>query len=157
MALHSHSHSHTPSDDEFAQNQPNQVPDVNTPAQNIQEGLSHFIAARIELASIEAKEAAEFTAKKAASGIIFGLLALFTWALLLAALTGALAPFADRWLAGPWGNVPGWAAVLFVFAFIHGIAAIIFYCQLKKGPASPFFELSKKEIENDKQWLNNSK
>ncbi len=122
--------------------------------ESMPKGISDFIAARIELASIEAKEAAEFAAKKAAHGVILAVCAFFTWSLFLAGLTGTLAPVADRGLEGNIDGLPGWAAVLFILATLHGIGALIFLGQLKKKPSTPFFDLSLKEIQNDKQWLN---
>ena len=122
--------------------------------ENISKSISDFIAARVELASIEAKEAAEFAAKKATHGAILAVCVFFTWSLFLAGLTGALAPMADRWLEGNIDGLPGWAAVLFTLAILHGLGALIYLGQLKKKPSSPFFELSLKEIQNDKQWLN---
>lgn len=129
-------------------------PESTESSESIPKGISDFISARIELASIEAKEAAEFAAKKATHGVILAICAFFTWSLFLAGLTGILAPVADRWLEGNVDGLPGWAAVLFILALLHGIGALIFLGQLKKKPSSPFFELSLKEIQNDKQWLN---
>ena len=42
------------------------------PSEHMTHALSGFIAARVELASIEAKEAASFTGKKVAHGLITG-------------------------------------------------------------------------------------
>ena len=111
----------------------------------------------MELASIEAKEAGEFVARKGIQGIILGIALFFFWSLILAGLTGVLAPMADEWLAGKVHWLPGWAAVLFALAVLHGIVAFIFLMGLKKKPAAPLFELSRQEIENDKQWLKENK
>ena len=119
--------------------------------------ISSFIAARLELASIEAQEAAAYTAGKIAKSVILALCAFFTWSLLLAGLTGALAPMADRWLTDKSSTLPGWVAILFVLALLRGIGALIFLGQLKKKPSSPLFELSRKEIELDKKWLTKNK
>lgn len=124
---------------------------------NLPKAVSSFISARIELASIEAREAAEYAGSKAVHGAILAVCAFFAWGLFLAALTGALAPIADQWLEGKVDNLPGWAAILFIFAIIHGLGALIFLGQLKKKPSSPLFDLSRKEIENDKQWLRKNK
>lgn len=122
-------------------------------AHKLPQDIASFIAARLELASIEAQEAAAYTAGKIAKNVILALCAFFTWSLLLAGLTGALAPMADRWLADKSSTLPGWAAILFALALLHGIVSLIFLGQLKKKPASPLFELSRKEIEHDKKWL----
>jgi len=119
--------------------------------------LSGFIAARIELASIEAKEAAALAGRKLAYGIVLGISVFFCWTLLLAGLTGLVAPFADQWLEGKTSWLPGWAAVIFVLAILHAFVALICLVGLKKKPATPLFELSRKEIENDKLWLKENK
>lgn len=139
------------------QNHPEKPSPLEPIKETIPNELSGFIAARVELASIEAKEAAEFAAAKATNGIVLGICAFFTWSLFLAGLTGLLAPFASRWLEGKIDALPGWAAVLFALAILHGLGALIFLGQLKKKPASPLFELSRKEIEHDKQWLTKNK
>lgn len=119
--------------------------------------LSGFIAARVELASIEAKEAASYTGKKLVLGLTLALLAFFFWSLLLAASVGVLAPIADQWLLNKAEWLPGWSAVTIALAIVHGVIAIICYCKLKQKPATPLFELSRKEIENDKLWLAKNK
>jgi uncharacterized membrane protein YqjE len=119
--------------------------------------LSGFIAARVELASIEAKEAASFTGKKVAQGLILAISAFFLWSLLLAGATGIVTPHADRWLHGKADWLPGWAAVVLALALIHGIIVLACYLKLKKQPTTPLFELSRKEIENDKLWLTKNK
>ena len=123
----------------------------------IKDALSGFVAARVELASIEAKEAAMYAAKKAVYGIVLGMSLFFAWALVLAGLTGALAPMATEWLAGKIDWLPGWAAVLFGLATLHTVVALICVVLLKKKPSTPLFELSRQEIENDKQWLKKNK
>ena len=124
---------------------------------NLPKDISDFISARVELASIEAKEAAAFAASKASHGIILAVCAFFTWSLFLGGLTGLLTPVASRWLEGKIDALPGWAAVLFALAILHGLGALIFLGQLKKKPSTPLFELSRKEIEHDKQWLAKNK
>ena len=124
---------------------------------NLPKDLSGFISARVELASIEAREAAEFATSKAVHGVILGVCAFLAWSLFLGGLTGLVAPIANRWLVGKIDGLPGWAAVLFVLAILHGIGALIFLGRLKKKPSAPLFELSRKEIEHDKQWLTNNK
>ena len=119
--------------------------------------LSGFLSARVELASIEAKEAASYTGKKVAQGLILALSAFFLWSLLLTATTGILAPFADEWLQDKINWLPGWAAIVLVLALLHAMIAIACCFKLKQQPATPLFELSRKEIENDKLWLAKNK
>ncbi|MCP5538099.1 MAG: phage holin family protein [Akkermansiaceae bacterium] len=132
-------------------------PSLGETSSQMKSSLSSFVAARIELASIEAKEAAQFAASKAVQGIILGISVFFFWTLVLAGLTGVLAPVADNWLKDKADWLPGWAAVLFALAVIHAIVAVVILICLKKKPASPLFELSRQELENDKQWLKQNK
>ena len=132
-------------------------PSLGETSSYIKDALSGFLAARIELASIEAKEAAGFAASKAVHGAILGITVFFTWALVLAGLTGVFAPMATEWLTGKIEWLPGWASVLFALAILHGIVAIITLLLLRKKPSSPLFELSRRELENDKQWLAKNK
>lgn len=126
-------------------------------SEHMTHALSGFIAARVELASIEAKEAASFTGKKVAQGLVLAISAFFLWSLVLAATTGIVAPLADQWLHGKADWLPGWAAVVLALAIIHAVIALICYLKLKQQPATPLFELSRKEIENDKLWLTKNK
>ncbi len=119
--------------------------------------VARFLAARLELASIEAREAASHAGKKAAYGVALAISAFFVWSLLLSGITGILAPIADRWLGDKVDWLPGWAAVVITLALIHGILALICLLKLKKRPTTPLFELSRKEIENDKLWLKKNK
>ncbi len=128
----------------------------NTSAQ-LKTTLAEFLSARVELASIEAKEAASFAARKTIYGVILGICLFFAWSLTLAAITGILAPIATGWIDGQISWLPGWAAVLIGLAVIHGFFALIFLLCLKKKASSPLFELSRQEIENDKQWLKKNK
>lgn len=124
---------------------------------NITNALPGFLAARIELASIEAKEAASFTGKKIVCGLALGISVLLVWCLLLTGITGILGPIADQWLNGKADWLPGWAAVVIALALIHGVVALMLASALKKAPATPLFEHSRREIENDKLWLKKNK
>jgi uncharacterized membrane protein YqjE len=129
----------------------------SNPSEHMTHALSGFITARVELASIEAKEAASFTGKKVAQGLVLAISAFFLWSLVLAATTGIVAPFMDQWLHGKADWLPGWAAVVLALAIIHAVIALICYLKLKQQPTTPLFELSRKEIENDKLWLTKNK
>ncbi len=138
-------------------NQDNQTSSSQTPPyREFSEELTRFIAARVELASLEAREAMEFSIKKAVHGVLLALLALFTWALFLAAITGFLSPVIDSWL-GNHSFIPSWGIITLALAVIHGAGGVFFFKQLQKKPSSPLFELSLKEIKHDKQWLTKNK
>lgn len=119
--------------------------------------LSGFIGARAELALIEAREAASFVGKKTGIGLLFCFCLFFTWALILAGLAGICAPLFNKLLSNHAAWVPGWTLVVFLFAILHVVIAIICAAKLKKKPKEQLFELSRREIQNDKQWLSNSK
>jgi len=124
---------------------------------DIKKVLSGFLAARIELAGLEAKEAVGYAGKKIAYLIVLGISIFFTWCLVLAGLTGFLAPVVDQWLEGKTSALPGWCAVLFLLGLIHAIVALVCILLLKKKPAEALFTLSRQELENDKQWLRKNK
>jgi len=124
------------------------APDRLDESKSLPKDITDFIAARVELASIEAKEASEYAASKVTASISLAICGFFTWALLLAGFTGILAPMIDQAIGDPMGCIPSWAAVLLGYVFLG---------QLKKKPKSPLFELSRKEIEHDKQWLTKNK
>ena len=124
---------------------------------DMKKALSGFLAARMELISIEAKEAAGFTAKKVAQAVILALSGFFLWLLILAGLTGVLAPLASKWLDGKVGWLPGWCAIIFTLAILHALVAFICIRLLKKKPEEELFALSRQELENDKRWLKKNK
>lgn len=127
------------------------------PPEHITSALARFLAARFELASIEAREAASHAGKKAVHGVALAISVFFVWSLLLSGITGIFAPMADQWLRDKAGWLPGWAAVVLTLAIIHGIVALVCLIKIKRPPATPLFELSRKEIENDKTWLKKNK
>jgi len=126
-------------------------------SQKVTHTLSDFIGARVELASIEAKEAISYTGKKVVQGVALALSAFFLWSLILAATIGVLAPLADQWLDNKAEWLPGWSAIAIVLAIIHLLVAAVCFCKLRHKPVTPLFELSRKEIENDKLWLQKNK
>lgn len=119
--------------------------------------VSEFVSARMELAAIEAKEAAEFTIRKVVSAVVLTVCAFFTWTLVLAGLAGLLAGWAENLAADRVPGVSGWVIILFALAILHALVAIIFLLILKKKPAVPLFELTRQEIKNDKAWAKSSK
>lgn len=132
----------------------------NSPPESISDmkkALSSFLAARVELASLEAKEAAGFAAKKVVHLALLAISGFFLWCLVLAGLTGVLAPFATKWLDGKATWLPGWCAVLFALAILHGLVALVCVFLLKKKPSEELFALSRQELENDKKWLGKNK
>jgi len=133
------------------------TPEGAGPYAHISKDLSDFIAARAELASIEAKEAAQYAAAKTTHGIILGICAFFTWVLFLAGLATMLAPPITRLLTDNAESLIGWIVVLIILSLSHAAGALIFFNKLKQKPSSPLFELSLQEIQHDKQWITKNK
>ncbi|MBK1831443.1 phage holin family protein [Verrucomicrobiaceae bacterium R5-34] len=129
---------------------------VDAPS-DLKQALSGFFAARVELASIEAKEAAGFVSQKIVHAVIMAACGFFIWCLVLAGITGVLAPIVGGWLADSVAWLPGWCAVLFGLALLHAIVALICLMRLKKKPSEELFGLTRQELENDKQWLKRNK
>ena len=137
-----------------------QPPSNSTPPESIKDvkkALTGFLTARVELATLEAKEAAGFAGKKIAYLVILGVSLFFVWCLVLAGLTGVLAPIASQLLEGKISWLPGWCAALFALGLLHALVAFICIILLKKKPSEELFALSRQEIENDKQWLKKNK
>jgi uncharacterized membrane protein YqjE len=124
---------------------------------DLQDNLSSFIAARTELLAIESQEASAYASQKLLQAILLALFAFFAWALTLASITGLLTPIANQCLEGRFDSLPGWAVILLILAMLHGLGALVFLKKIKQKPCTPLFELSRKEIELDKQWLKKNK
>ena len=120
---------------------------------SMKQAISSFLAARIELASIEAKEAAEVGIRKALFLLGAAAAALLGWLLLLASLTIVLGAFVDQWFASGVSWLSGYAVMLFIFASLHLLVAVIGLQIFKKKSGVALFELTRQEIQNDKQWL----
>jgi TRAP-type C4-dicarboxylate transport system permease small subunit len=150
----------TPSPDSLMANTPTSPNDTigsDDETSVMKHAVSEFVSARMELAAIEAKEAAEFTVRKIVSAVTLALCLFFVWALLLAGVTGLLANWAQRQLSPHIPGVPGWVIILFALAILHALVGIILIMILKKKPVAPLFELTRQEIENDKAWAKNKK
>ena len=123
----------------------------------LKRAVSEFVAARIELAAIETKEAAEFAVRKAVMAVTVALCVFFVWILVMAGLTGLLDAWAEKQFADQIPGVPGWVIILFALAALHAIVAIILALLLKKKPATQLYELTRQEMENDKAWVKSNK
>ena len=126
-------------------------------AGQMKRAVAEFLSARIELAGIEAREAAGFTARKVAYAVVLAMCGFFVWVLVLAGLSGLLSDWTQKQLADSLPGVPGWVMVVFGLAVIHALIAVVFLFLLKRKPATPLFELTRKEIENDKAWAKNKR
>lgn len=105
------------------------------------ESAVEFVSSRVELLSLEAKEAGKSVAVKAALAVFAVCCLLVAWLAVVAGLVG--------WIAagtGPWYFVALGAAAFHLL--LAGIAAMIL-----RRPAPPAFQHSKAELSKDREWL----
>lgn len=139
----------SPTDDASSRRAPDvdgESPGVPAPGMPSRRGdlasvLSEFASARVDLARIEAREAARVAARKGATAAGVVVAAGFAWALLLA---GGLGWAAERGM--PWH----WIAV--GVGLLHLLAALVLGIFLAL-PAPPAFPLTRNELEKDREWL----
>src|SRR5690606_21162507 len=117
---------------------------ASSPGPAWQEAAADFVAARVELLSLEARKAAAAAALKGALAAFAVSCAMIAWLLLVAGLVGWIAAAAG-W---PWHFV-ALAAAVFHLA-LAGIAAV-----LLRRPGPPSFPLSRAELAKDHEWLRN--
>jgi len=105
-----------------------------------------YFNARKELVTIEAKEAAQLLVKKVMHAVvlIFCLLLFYLLTLVVAVTAGGL-------LLDPHVNGYGSAIIAAVLAVIHLVVALVFISKLKKKMS--IFEMTKAELNNEKQWI----
>jgi len=118
------------------------------------DSASSYVGARKELFTIEAKEAAEYSGRKVAALAVVALTGLFTWLLLMAAFVAAL----GYWFSTEMGmGGYGWAVAALCLSLIHLMVLFVFLAKFKKKPESELFEMTKAELNKDKQWLQEAK
>ena len=105
--------------------------------------MVEFVSSRLELFSLEAKEAGTSVAKRAALVIIILGCAIMAWLAIVAGLIGWVAAAGVPWYFAALG-----AAALHLL--VAGIAAI-----LLRRPAAPTFPHLKAELAKDREWLLN--
>lgn len=102
-----------------------------------------FVSARVELFSLEAKEAGASAVKKLVLLVLIACCAMFAWLGILAGVIGWIAATGVPWYFAALG-----AAALHLV--VAGIAAI-----LLRRPAPPTFSHTKAELAKDREWLLN--
>ena len=127
------------------------------PSGPLKEAIAGFFSARLELATIEAKEAAGFGVKKVIIALLMAICTFFTWGLLMLAIAALMAPLFDRLFTAKISWLSGWVIALFTLSLLHALVAAICAILLKKKSPVPLFELSRIEFQNDKQWLKKNK
>ena len=105
--------------------------------------MVEFVSSRLELFSLEAKEAGTSVAKRAALVIIILGCAIMAWLAIVAGVIGWVAAAGVPWYFAALG-----AAALHLL--VAGIAAI-----LLRRPADPSFPHLKAELAKDREWLLN--
>lgn len=119
----------------------------------LKESGSDYLRAKVELASIEAKEAASLGVKRAALVAQLAFVGLFSYILLLATLIGVGAKLLEGELSVIEGYVGTWPIVTFGLLLLHLLFVFIFLDKLKTASKKALFTHSKAELEKDKQWL----
>ncbi|MFC4994006.1 phage holin family protein [Rubritalea tangerina] len=113
-----------------------------------------YMRAKAELASIEAKEAAEESAKRAAIGAKLAFAGLFSYILLLVTLIGACTNLLEgKMMVIGEQHIGTWPIVTFGFFLIHLLCVFIFLDKLKTASKKVLFEHTVAELEKDKKWL----
>ena len=121
--------------------------EMHAPPSSWRESAVEFVSARLELLSMEAREAGKSAAR---SGILIGVItgcAMIAW---MAAVAGVIG-----WIATA-GDGVGWHFVAIGAAVFHLLIAGIAAAVLRR-PAPPAFQLTKTELSKDREWLLNLK
>lgn len=106
-------------------------------------GLATYAQARLQLAQLEAREAAGAWARAAALALLALALALIGYLLLCGTLVFAL----SRWTGWPW------AGVLAAVALFHGVAAWGVLRLAQRQFRRPCFDGTAAEFKKDEAWL----
>jgi uncharacterized membrane protein YqjE len=113
---------------------------------SLRESAVDFVAARMELLALEAREAGKEAARRGAMAGLAAGLACVAWLAAAAGITG--------WVAAS-GKIP-WHFAALGMAAVHLLAAGALGLALRR-PAPPAFPLSKAELTKDRAWLLNLK
>ncbi len=125
-----------------------QVPEPESqPASSWRESAVEFVSARVELLSLETREASQQAARKGALAAWIAGCAVIAWMAAVAGLIG--------WVASSKAGIP-WYFVAFGAAMLHLLLAGIAVLALRR-PGPPAFPLSKAELLKDREWLINLK
>lgn len=123
---------------------PNTPPDSgDSPAKDWQVSAAEFITARIELVSLEMRDAGHLAAKKGALAAIIACAALFCWLLVTAGLIGLISALKPEW---------PWYGVTLGFGLLYFLIALSAYLLLRKPYREPFAH-TRSELEKDRECL----
>ncbi|SHJ82090.1 Putative Holin-X, holin superfamily III [Rubritalea squalenifaciens DSM 18772] len=116
-----------------------------------------YLKVKAELASLEAKEAAQYGVRKATIGAIGAFFGFIAYLLLLATVIGAGSHYLEGKVPQAEKYIGTWPLVALALLIIHALVAFICLDKLKRKTNQEFFTLTKAEIEKDKLWLQEMK
>lgn len=106
-----------------------------------------FVSARVELLSLEAREAGQQVARKGVLAALIAGCGVIAWMTAVAGFIG--------WIAASGAGVP-WYFVALGVAVLHLLLACLAVLALRRS-SPPAFSLSKAELLKDREWLLNLK
>lgn len=114
-----------------------------------------YLAAKIELASIEAQEAAELAKKRFSTSIIAAFVGFFSYALCLICIYLACKEVAGGYIEkiAKNFNISGDLLIVTVLLMFHLLLLIIIMIAMSFRGNTEIFALTKSELAKDKQWL----
>ena len=128
--------------------------DEPEPSPSLPQGLVGYLRTRIQLVSIETREAGEHLQRKLLPIILVAVCALGTYLLLLAALVSLLGKVLK--MMGE-HLLLGWETAAFLVAGLHIVIIFAMKKKLTSKPNAPLFEYSRAELERDREWLQENK
>lgn len=145
--------------DYFYEEEPQEELSLRDAIQILKGSAGDYFAARKELLQIESKEASEFLMKKIAIVIALTVVGLFTYFLFwLAVITAGAKILKDAVGNEKVITVTGtWPIVGAVVVVLHICALFILVKKLKKKADFELFQMTKSELNRDKQWLEENK
>ncbi|WP_018969264.1 phage holin family protein [Rubritalea marina] len=121
--------------------------------QFLKESSGNYLSAKSELASIEAKEAAEIMAHRVGLFIKLAFIGFFTYALFIAGLIGVVTKLLEGKLANVEQYVGTWPVAVFLVLLVHLLGLFILLDKVKSSQKKELFKYSKEELEKDKLWI----
>lgn len=128
-------------------------PGVRATFTSFADGLRQYVAARSELLSIESREAARVAGRKGALAAIIAASTFTAYALLLVAAVSVTGHWLRNVLPGNWSQF-GWQTAALLAGLLHLAVAAGCFRALRRSPRQPLFEVTRSEIQKDRQWLN---
>ncbi len=132
----------------------NILKDATGEISNISSEVKELSQVHAQLLKVEAKECTDFIKLKVIAGVTLALIAFFLVCVLLTAGISALGIFLKDFM--PKGLQPySWHLIASGVSLLFLILIMICFSLLKKKPQESFFSHTKKELQNDKIWLQN--